>query len=128
MSAPARALLIRLSLITLLFGAAGYYIDHSSLSAYYLPAFPLLLLIFVVVYFAFAAFLLPPKPLSPKQFINRFILLTGFKFLFLLFVIIAWLLLKRDNAVIFLGYVLVLYLGYSIVAYSSILSRKNYDN
>ncbi len=128
MSAPARTLLIRLSVITLLFGAAGYYMKHSSLSAYYLPAFPLLLLIFVVIYFAFSALLLPPNPLPPKLFINRFILLTGLKFLFLLFVIIAWLLLKRDNAVIFLGYVLVLYLVFSIVAYSSILSWKNYDN
>ncbi len=125
MNAPARSLLIRLSLITLLFGAAGYFVKHSPLSAYYLPAFPLLLLIFAVVYFLFSALLLPPKPLPPKQFINRFILLTGFKFLFLLFVIIIWLLLNRDNAVIFLAYVLVLYFGFSIVAYSSILSGKN---
>jgi len=120
-----RQLLIRLFLVTLLFGAAGIFIKTSaSYSSYYLPAFPLLLGIFVLIYFTFSWSLLKVRHISPRQFINRFILLTGIKFFTLLVVIILWLLIKRQESVIFLAYVLVLYFGYSLTAYSLILSKK----
>jgi len=124
-----RQLFIRLSLVTLLFGAAGMFIRSSdSYSSYYLPAFPLLLGIFFLLYFSFSRALLKVRHISPGQFINRFILLTGIKFFVLLAVIIFWLLVNRQQSVIFLGYVLVLYFGYSLTAYSLILSKKIYDN
>lgn len=124
-----RQLLIRLSLVTLLFGAAGMFIKSSPVySSWYLPAFPLLLGIFVLLYFTFSWSLLKVRHSSPGQFINRFILLTGIKFFTLLVVIILWLLINRQRSVIFLAYVLALYFGYSLTTYSVILSKKNYDN
>ena len=125
MRAAIRPVFIRLSLLTLLFGGAGFYILHSRFAAWYLPAFPFLLLFFAVIFFTFSALLILAKQRPPREFINRFMLFTGIKFLTLLFAIVLWLFLGRDDPVIFLIYVLVLYLGFSIVSHLTILSGKD---
>ncbi len=129
MNIAIRQLFLHLSVLTLLYAVAGVVLKFSdSLSAYYLPAFPFLLLFFAFLYFLFSWSLLKARHISPKQFINRFILLTGIKFFTLLIIIVIWLLLHRQQSVLFLGYVLALYLGFSLTAYTVILSKKNYDN
>jgi hypothetical protein len=129
MNTAVRQLLLRLSILTLLYATAGVAIKFSgSFSAYYFPAFPFLLIFFAFLYFFFSWSLLKTRHISPKQFINRFILLTSIKFFTLLAIIVFWLLLHRQQSVLFLSYVLALYFGFSLTAYSVILSKKNYDN
>jgi hypothetical protein len=126
MNTATRQLILRLSVLTLLFAVAGVIIKFSdSFSAYYLPAFPYLLILFALLYFFFSWSLLKTRHISPKQFINRFILLTGIKFFMLLVIIVLWLLINRQQSALFLGYVLALYLGFSLTAYTMILSKKN---
>ena len=128
MSAAVRNVLIRILLLTLLFGAAGIYLKHSPWSSYYLTAFPILLTLFATVYAAFSWALLSAVNISPSHFINRFVLLSGVKFFILLGVVIVWLFINRESSVTFLIYVFVLYSGYSLISYSTILAKKNYDN
>ena len=120
-----KPLLIRIGAITLIFIIAAFII-HQVFTQLYLSAFPALLVFSLIMYLGFAFLVTRQSKNRPTLFINRFILLTSIKFFLLFIFILLYLILVKENNVLFLAYVLILYAGYSLAAYSSILiTEKN---
>jgi len=115
--------LIHISITTFFFIVAAVIL-HQCFSKLYLSVIPALIGFFLFLYLGFAFLLLRKKNDKTARFINRFILLTGIKFFLLFVFILLYLILVKTNNALFLVYVLVLYTGYSLVTYSSILSAK----
>ncbi len=115
-----KSALFRIGIITLIFIIVAFVI-HQAFTQLYLPAFPALLFFFLILYLGFAFLVTRQGKNRSALFINRFILLTSIKFFLLFIFILLYLILVKKDNVLFLAYVLILYAGYSLAAYSSIL-------
>ncbi len=114
--------LIRIGIVTIFFIGAAFVL-RLGFPTFYIPVFPVLILFFLIIYLGFVFLLLRKEENHPPHFINRFLLLTGIKFFLIFFFILFYLIIFNTNSSLFLIYALILYTGYSLVTYSSILSK-----
>ncbi len=119
-----RTTIIYIGITTLVFILAAVFLRFGPFQYLYLPVFPILLVFFLLLYLTYFLLLIRPEEKNPSKFINRFILLTGIKFLFLFIAILLYLIFNKTDIVSFLIYVLIMYAGYSISSYTAILINK----
>ena len=88
---------------------------------YYTPAFPALLVFFVLASIVVYHFMLKAMEKRPGRFVNTFMLTTMLKLFIYLGGMITYALLNREDATAFIVTFFVLYVVYTIVEVSSLL-------
>ncbi|GEM_PF-3651151 len=119
-----RKALLRLFLLTLLLGGGAFAVALSPLSSWYLPAFPVLLLSFALIYFLFAWGTLAAASGDEKSYLQRFLLMMGVKFLLLLLLMTVYLALTHPHRAPFVVTILILYILYSTITYTLLLRAR----
>lgn len=108
-------------LLTLVLVLAGYFLFTGALKKYYLDIFPFLILFIFCFTVAIHAILLRAGWKEQKNFVPRYLMVSGIKILVYLFFLILYMILKPENAVSFVLTFLALYLIYTFFEVFSIL-------
>ena len=121
MSKSLTKFLLRLILLALVVVVIGYVLFTGILEAYYLPVFPFLFLILLLITAMVHVVLLRAIEKMPGKFIRQFMTASGIKVIVYLLIIIVYLLIRRENATSFLLTFLAFYLIFTTFEVLSIL-------
>ena len=105
----------------------GYFLFTGALKEYYRNIIPVLLLILYIITAAIHGFLLNAGARDSQKFVRRFMIASGLKLLLFLLIIVVYLLVNREDAIIFLSAFLSFYLIFTVFEVFSILKvlKKN---
>ena len=117
--------LLRLLIFTSIIAVLAFALYSTVLSEFYLPVFPYVLLFFVIVSLASHYVLIKAGQSRITKFSTSFMGATSFKlFLYLIF-IVAYLLIDKSNALVFVLTFFALYLLFTAFETSALLKDLN---
>jgi len=117
--------LLRLLIFTSIIAVLAFALYSTVLSEFYLPVFPYVLLFFVLVSLASHYVLIKAGQSRITKFSTSFMGITSFKlFLYLIF-IVAYLLIDKSNALVFVLTFFALYLLFTAFETSALLKDLN---
>ncbi len=105
--------LLYILLYTAFIGVAAIILFSTVIREYYLPAFPLVLLFFVLVNTGFFALLHSAASGRPAVFARFFLLGTGIRFFIYIIFMLAYIFVRRNEAISFLFQFIILYFAYT---------------
>ncbi len=105
--------LLYILLYTAFIGVAAIILFSTVIREYYLPAFPLVLLFFVLVNTGFFALLHSASSGRPAVFARFFLLGTGIRFFIYIIFMLAYIFVRRNEAISFLFQFIILYFAYT---------------
>jgi len=115
--------LIRLIIVSLVLFIIGLILNMTSLSQYYLPIFPWLILIYALITGLEYYYVSKPDK-SPAYFTRMFMAASAIKLLILLAVTVIYLIINRENVIQFVVVLFVLYIVYTVFGVRSMLKAN----
>jgi hypothetical protein len=113
--------IIKIAAISAVLALIGWLLFSQFIPQYYLPVFPFLLLFFVVVSISVHAFQLNQAKKDLAKFTRNNMLITFFKLIFYLTVVITYFAIDAKNAKVFAICFMLLYLIFTVIEVTSLI-------
>ena len=117
--------IIKVSIISVVLALSGWIVFSQFIPQYYLPVLPFLLLFFIMVSTAVHAFQLQQAKKDMAKFARNNLLITFFKLIFYLTVVITYFAVDAKNAIIFVICFMFLYLIFTVIEVTSLIKETS---
>ena len=117
--------IIKVTIISVVLALSGWFVFSQFIPQYYLPVLPFLLLFFIVVSIAVHAFHLQQAKKDMAKFARNNMLITFFKLIFYLIIVITYFAADAKNAIIFVVCFMLLYLIFTVIEVTSLLKETS---
>ena len=105
--------LFKISIFTGIIAVLSFLFYYFGFPGFYIPVIPFVILFYTLVAIVFHFILVAISKHKISKFANYFMLTSTLKLIAYIFFIVIYLLLKKENAVPFIVYFFLLYIGYT---------------